>query len=101
VKLGLAQQFLMQALAMKRKNIGKLRQRVENGCCIIDDCKSAPVSRGLCDKHRQRFYTLLRSQDGDAAKIQFEQNCIREGLILPDGEQAEWTRQDPFAKAIP
>lgn len=99
MKANLAHQYLMQALAMKRKNIGKLRQRVENGLCIIDGCDSHCVSRGLCDKHRQQYYAALRQQDTDADRVEFEQRMVREGMILADREQQKWTTKNPFTKA--
>jgi hypothetical protein len=99
MKAGLAQHYLIQALSMKRKNVGKLQQRIENGQCIMDACESRCVSRGLCDRHRQQYYAALRQQDGDAARVEFEQKMIREGLILVDGEQQKWSSTNPFTKA--
>jgi hypothetical protein len=100
---------------MRRKNRRKIEHRVRAGQCILDvdvrdpagnptgekePCGNPCVSRGLCDKHRQRWYLELRKQPSKAAKTEFEQRCIQLGLILPEGEQAEWTHENPFAGAV-
>jgi hypothetical protein len=100
MNFGLAQRYLMQALAMKRKNVKRLKERIAEGKCIIDGCDRSYVSRGLCDSHRQAFYNALKLQDGKEAKLEFEQEQIREGLILADGEQGSWTSKNPFQKSV-
>jgi hypothetical protein len=95
-----ARQYLMRSLAIRRKNVAKLEERVKAGRCIMDGCTEKCVSRGLCDKHRQRFYLEMRKLGSDEDRVQFEENCIREGLILPNGEQEKWTKANPFAKAM-
>jgi|GEM_PF-6382242 len=95
-----ARLYLMRALAMKRKNVAKLEERVRAGKCILDGCEGKVQSRGLCDKHRQRWYIELRKQPTDEDKIRFEERSIQHGLILPCGEQDTWTRENPFAKAL-
>lgn len=95
-----ARQYLMRSLAIRRKNVQKLEDRVRSGLCIIEGCTCQVKSRGLCDKHRQKFYLEMRKLSSDEERIQFEENCIREGLILPSGEQEAWTKVNPFAKAM-
>lgn len=90
----------MRSLSIRRKNVAKLEERVKAGLCIIDGCTCAVKSRGLCDKHRQKFYIEMRKLGSDELRIQFEENCVREGLILPAGEQESWTKVNPFAKAM-
>lgn len=95
-----ARLYLMRSLANKRKNVAKLEERVKAGKCILDGCECKVQSRGLCDRHRQRWYLELRKHTTEEDKIKFEENSIRLGLILPNGEQETWTRQNPFAKAM-
>lgn len=95
-----ARLYLMRSLAMKRKNVAKLEERVRAGKCILDGCENKLQSRGLCDRHRQRWYQELRKQPNEDEKIRFEERSIQLGLILPDGEQSTWTRENPFAKAL-
>ncbi len=95
-----ARLYLMRSLAMKRKNVAKLEERVRAGKCILDGCDGKCQSRGLCDKHRQRWYLELRKHTTEEDKIRFEERSIQLGLILPDGEQKTWTRENPFAKAM-
>lgn len=99
MKSSLAHRYLMQALAMKRKNIRYLKSRIAEGLCICEGCNRPYVSRGLCDSHRQAFYNALDQQDGAAAKLEFEQDQIRDGSILASGEQAKWTSKNPFLKS--
>ena len=89
----------MQALTMKRKNLQRLEQRVRDGLCLAEGCEEKCVSRGLCDAHRQEWYTDLRSYDTEEKRMQFEENSIREGLILASGEQRKWRRKSTFAAA--
>lgn len=95
-----ARQYLMRSLAIRRKNVEKLQERVRSGLCIIDGCTCPVKSRGLCDKHRQKFYLEMRKHGSDEERCQFEENCVRQGLILPAGEQESWTKANPFAKAM-
>lgn len=78
--------------------MSRMREKLSRGSCIIDGCDRKYVSRGLCDRHRQAFYRGLRAQDGQEAKIEFEQDAIRDGLILAEGEQADFTTNNPFLK---
>lgn len=96
----LARLYLMRSLAMKRKNVAKLEERVRAGSCILDGCPNKVASRGLCDRHRQRWYQELRKHANEDEKIRFEERSIQMGLILPSGEQETWTRENPFAKAM-
>ena len=95
----LASQYLMRSLAMNRKKVAGLRERVEAGKCIIEGCDLPLRSRGLCQKHKQQYYQELRKLPGDTERLQFKEDCVRDGLILPSGEQAKWTTKNPFAKA--
>jgi hypothetical protein len=95
-----ARQFLMRSLAIRRKNVAKLEERVKAGICILDGCGCAVESRGLCEKHRQKWYRTLRKLATDDEKIRFEENSIRLGLILPNGEQDLWVKANPFEKAM-
>jgi hypothetical protein len=95
-----ARLYLMRSLAMKRKNVAKLEERVRAGKCILDACDGKVQSRGLCDKHRQRWYTEFRNQPSQEDRIRFEERSIQLGLILPSGEQQTWTKENPFAKAL-
>lgn len=96
---GLAHRYLMQSLAMKRKNLRKIREKFATGKCILDGCDRPHSSRGLCDSHRQLFYQALRAQGDEAAKIEFEQEQIRQGHILASGEQMAWTSTNPFLQS--
>ena len=95
-----ARLYLMRSLAMKRKNVAKLEERVRAGKCILDGCENKLQSRGLCDRHRQRWYQEFRKHANEDEKLHFEERSIQLGLILPSGEQEKWTRENPFAKAL-
>lgn len=102
MKESLARQYLMRALAMKRKNVKTIQQRVREGLCIMEGCGCKHVSRGLCDRHRQRWYLELRRLGSDEERAQAEEKAIREGLILASKEQEEILRavNNPFHKAV-
>lgn len=97
MKAGLAHQYLMQALAMKRRNTKALKKRFEAGKCLL--CDRPHRSRGLCDSHRQLYYQALKAQPDQAAKLEFEEEAVRNGHILPRGEQTEWRSNNPFLKS--
>jgi len=97
MRAGLAHQYLMQALAMKRRNTKALKERVAAGKCLL--CDRPYRSRGLCESHRQLFYQALAKQPDEAAKLEFEQEMIRNGHILAEGEQGEWKSNNPFLKS--
>lgn len=97
MKAGLAHQYLMQALAMKRRNTELLKERVAAGKCLL--CDRPCRSRGLCESHRQLFYQALAKQPDEVAKLEFEQAMVSEGHILAEGEQAEWKSKNPFLKS--
>lgn len=96
----LGQQFLMQSLAVPKTHAKRLRQLVEDGCCIIEGCKRPLGSRGLCDNHRQLYYHALRQLDSPEAKIAFEREMVAAGRILPQDVQRKWTSKNPFLRDV-
>ncbi|HMP78509.1 MAG TPA: hypothetical protein PKD54_03575 [Pirellulaceae bacterium] len=94
----IARRFLMSELNLKRGVRKAVAERVRAGKCLIDGCDRTPVQRGLCTKHVQQFYARRRAQGDEAARLRFENKCIREGLILRPGEQERLTATDPFSQ---
>lgn len=88
----------MTALKAKRNHSSRIKERGDQGLCIIDGCKRPMKQRGLCESHGNLFYGRLRALKSDEERIDFEDSCIREGLVLPNGEQRKLRRTDPFSK---
>lgn len=95
----LALQYLMRSLTMKRSKQKQVEERARAGICIIDDCGCAVRSRGLCVKHMNIYYGHLRSLSSDKDRIEFEELNIKEGRVLPRGEQRSYRRNSPFMEA--
>lgn len=80
--------MLIEALSMGTSKIPKrARERAETGCCLVPDCKDQSIGRGLCVRHRNEFYYRLRNLRSKSAQLEYEQQLIRRGLLLPVGSQ--------------
>jgi len=99
MKEGLARQYLLEALAMKRPNEKRLKEQLNANKCILDSCGASIKSRGLCDAHLAKFYYAIRGKSDGPERIEFEQRCIKQGLILAPGEQSRWKTTNPFEQA--
>ena len=88
----------MSALKAKRPLKQKVEERAKAGICLLDDCGLAAECRGLCKSHSVLFYVRVRSRPSKQAQADFEDECIREGLVLPLGQQRILKRNDPFSK---
>lgn len=95
----LALQYLMRSLTMKRSKQKQVEERARAGICIIDDCGCDTRSRGLCVKHMNAYYGLLRSKRSEQERLEFEELNIKEGRVLPPGEQRGYRRKSPFMEA--
>lgn len=78
----IARRLLMAELKAKRGKQKEISARVRAGQCIINGCGQKMKQRGLCMKHYNQFYQLLKSLPEDE-RIQKEQELIHEGLVLP------------------
>lgn len=97
-----ARKYLVEVLSMASKKIKKsVVQRVKSGLCLIPGCDGKIQGRGLCSVHRDKFYNEMRKIEGKEAQIEFEANCISEGLVLPAREQLSIMKQadNPFQSA--
>ena len=104
----------MQTSELEREDTDKLRDRVRAGKCILDlevkkggiptgekrPCGCRMASRGLCHRHRQLYYVLLRKLPTTAKRLAFEQEQIRLGRILPKGQQTRWLSDNPFTSEL-
>ncbi|TWU66480.1 hypothetical protein [Crateriforma conspicua] len=102
-RMSLGQRYLMEALQVPKIHRDRLRKRVREGKCITihedgSECQNPVVSRGLCTLCKQHYYLARRKQEGEAAKIEFEKEKVNQGLILPQGTQADWTTKNPFLR---
>lgn len=80
-----------------RKGVAeKVVKKVKDGICLVCD-ESAKV-RGLCENHYREFFRRMREKDTPEAQAKFEENGIKEGLILPVQQARAIRRDDPFAK---
>ncbi len=97
----LAKKYLIEALSMSNKIKKSVRERVKSGKCLICNCDQPIEGRGLCRVHRNQFYNQLRSIQSKEQQLEFEANCIRDGLILPAGKQIGIKKEDgnPFINA--
>lgn len=88
----LARANYARVLKMNRKRESEIKQRVLEGNCIMPGCKRTIRSRGLCELHRQQYYSEMRSKLSGKAQRQFEQTAISKGLILARGDQSRIIR---------
>ncbi len=80
---------------VKKSKASEVVQRVKAGKCLL--CDGDAKRRGLCDSHYRMFHRQL-NQKSSTDQVEFEASAIREGLVLPVGEQRKITSDDPFAK---
>jgi hypothetical protein len=66
--------------------LSKFEAAVAKKICLLEGCDHESFSRGLCEPHLNKFSgqkAQVREVDGFAAAQQFDDDCVREGLILP------------------
>lgn len=99
IHVSIARKLLMGEIKVKRSLQQKVEQRACAGICIIDNCGEPMTKRGLCARHRNKYYNTLRGLTAEQ-QISFEENCIRDGLILPVQAMRKYRQNDdnPFAK---
>lgn len=89
----------MVQLKAKKGRQSVIEQRARQGVCIIDGCGKKGFKRGVCEHHRNRFYNGMRGMT-DEEKYEYEQNCIRDGLILPVQAIRQYRPSDDPYKAV-
>ena len=76
-----------------------IEERANQGLCIIPDCPHQFVTRGLCQTHSNQFFGRMRSCSCEEERMNFENEAIREGLVLPIREQAKYRETtNPFSR---
>lgn len=96
MSLSLARKLLMTELQAKKSRRGKVKERATSGVCLIDDCGGPGTKRGLCARHRNQFYNAMAGLTPEK-KLLFEEDMIREGLILPAQAIRKYKHSDnPF-----
>lgn len=88
----------MAELSAKRGVKKAVEERVKSGKCLIQTCSGQAKQRGLCIRCVQQFYNRRKSLGSETARIRFENDCIREGLILRPGQQDRIIARDPFSE---
>lgn len=68
---------------MKRSVKKVVQERASKKICLIDGCGCTAIGRGLCPKHKNKFYYELSRIKTDIERLEFEQRCINEGIVLP------------------
>lgn len=97
----LAELYLMRALAMKRSRQKEVDEKVAQGICILPGCTDPIRSRGLCATHRQAYRNQLLAKETPEDRANFENDNVKEGLVLLPGELVRIKRKatSPFASA--
>lgn len=92
-----ARRILMAELEVPKRHRGRLEERVKAGHCIVCNEKAEPrMVRGLCLKHYAEFRDEQLSRGGKEAQAAYEEDCVRQGLILPHGEQSRMKSNSIF-----
>lgn len=74
-----------------------IEERASQGLCIIEGCKNHFVSRGLCRRHANQFFSEQRNLADDDQRLEHENEMIRKGFVLPIRQQAKYRDTDnPF-----
>lgn len=94
----IARQLLMAQLKAKRGHQKRIDAAIADGRCIHPHCQNKHQKRGLCETHYAQFYRGRMSQADEAARVEFEQDAIREGLVLPSGKQRSMTSDNLYSK---
>jgi hypothetical protein len=86
---------LFEMAKTSRKIAKRIYDRIKSGHCI--HCEKKPVSRGLCETCKARFYQQRWRMETKLVP-EWEAKCIRAGLILAVGESAKIKSDNPFAR---
>ena len=90
--------LFLAGIQVKRVLKKEVEAKVKSGICLIEGCNNPAIQRGLCKGHIQMFYHKRRSMASDSARLRFENELIRKGLIPRPGEQAKISAGDPFSQ---
>jgi hypothetical protein len=86
---------MADAVVVKRTLAKQVHDRVKSELCLV--CDGHAERRGLCMRHYQAFLSRQKEKGAHEKQISFEEDCIREGKILPVYEMQKIKREDPFA----
>lgn len=72
-------------LGMSMRAKTAVRSKTKQGSCLVPKCgcESLKGHRGLCKKHYHQFAYAIRKRKSKTAKVAFELEQIRRGLVLP------------------
>lgn len=89
----------MRTVKVKRTRQKEIEQCLADGVCIVPGCGEPMHGRGVCRTHLTQFNSGIRRRKSDEEKAEFEQQMIREGLVLDSYEQRTLRTRNPFEDA--
>ena len=85
-------------MAIKRTRLKAVRDCLAKGQCVLPECDRPLDRRGLCSQHYGQFYYALKRKGSAEERDAFEQEMIRQGLVLDPYQQRTGRNLSPFSK---
>ncbi|MGB7323508.1 MAG: hypothetical protein WBD31_01460 [Rubripirellula sp.] len=91
-----AKRIYMRTVQVKRTRQKEIESAIAAKVCIVPGCDEPMHGRGCCKKHLNQFNSGIRRRKSDDEKADFEQQMIREGMVLDSYEQRTLRTSNPF-----